>query len=225
MDSLEVARGPLLLSFQVGIYATIVAAIIGIAVAALLANYRFVGREIIDIVFTAPIVMPPTVLGYYVLVTLGRSSFIGRAFESVTGSSIVFTKTGAVIAAAIGAMPLVVKSVRTGLEDVDRTLIHAARTLGATPARAFFTIQLPLAKRAVAAALMLAFARALGDFGVTLMVAGDIPGKTQTAALAIYDAIQAQRDRDALVMIVVLTVTVAIFLYVVGKLTEKEHSG
>jgi molybdate transport system permease protein len=222
--SFEVARGPLFLSFQVGILATILSAVIGITVAALLANYRFPGRDVVDVVFTAPIVMPPTVLGYYVLVTLGRTSVIGRAFEALTGTSIVFTKTGAVVAATIGALPLVVKYVRAALEDVDRNLIHAARTLGATPARAFFTIQLPLAMRGVVAALMLAFARSLGDFGVTLMVAGDIPDKTQTAALAIYDAIQGHRDQDAEVMIVVLTLTVAAFLYGVGKLTAKEQN-
>src|SRR4051794_12455073 len=110
----------------------LLAAAIGIAVAALLANYRFPGRDLLDVVFTAPLVMPPTVLGYYVLVMLGRRSLIGRAFESLTGDSIVFTLTGAVIAATIGALPLVVKSVRAALEQTDPTLMLAARTLGAT---------------------------------------------------------------------------------------------
>ena len=164
------------------------------------------------------------ITGYYVLVLLGRRSFLGHAFESLTGTSIVFTKVGAVVAAVIGALPLVVKSVRTALEETDPTLVQAARTLGATPLRAFFTIQLPLAYRGIAAALMLAFARALGDFGVTLMVAGDIPGQTQTASLAIYDAIQAHRERDAAVMIAVLTGVVIVLLYIVGKLTALERS-
>jgi molybdate transport system permease protein len=216
--------GPLLLSFEIAAIATLVTAIIGVAAAAILANFRFFGRDLVDVFFTAPIVMPPTVLGYYVLVLLGRQSLLGRAFESVTGSSIVFTKVGAVVAAVIGAIPLVVKSVRTALEETDPTLMLAARTLGATPLRAFFTIQLPLAYRGIAAALMVAFARALGDFGVTLMVAGDIPGETQTAALAIYDAIQAHREADALFMVVVLTGLVIALLYVVGKLTSSERS-
>ncbi|MBN9165319.1 MAG: molybdate ABC transporter permease subunit, partial [Myxococcales bacterium] len=185
---------PLFLSFEIAAAATIIAALVGVAVAAILANFRFPGRDLVDVLFTAPIVMPPTVLGYYVLVLLGRRSFLGHAFESLTGTSIVFTKVGAVVAAVIGALPLVVKSVRTALEETDPTLVQAARTLGATPLRAFFTIQLPLAYRGIAAALMLAFARALGDFGVTLMVAGDSPGLTQTASLAIYDAIQAHRE-------------------------------
>jgi molybdate transport system permease protein len=213
--------GPLLLSFEVATVATLLAAIIGIGVAALLANYRFVGRDLLDVVFTAPMVMPPTVLGYYVLVVLGRRSVLGHAYESLTGSSIVFTFTGAVVAATIGALPLVVKSVRAALEQTDPTLILAARTLGATRLRAFFSVQLPLATRGIAAALMLAFARAVGDFGVTLMVAGDIPGKTRTASLAIYNAIQAQREQEAMLMVVVLTTVCLALLYAVGKLTAR----
>ena len=215
--------GPLFLSFEVATIATLLAAVVGIGVAALLANFRFFGRDLLDVIFTAPMVMPPTVLGYYVLVLLGRRSFIGHAFEALTGTSIVFTLTGAVVAATIGAMPLVVKSVRAALEQTDPTLMLAARTLGATPLRAFFSVQLPLATRGIAAALMLAFARAIGDFGVTLMVAGDIPGKTRTASLAIYDAIQAQRESDAAAMVAVLTALVLGLLYAVGKLTARRE--
>ena len=216
--------GPLLLSFEIAAVATVIAAVIGVAVAAILANFRFPGRDLVDVIFTAPLVMPPTVLGYFVLVLLGRRSMLGHAFESLTGTSIVFTKVGAVVAAVIGGLPLVVKSVRTALEEIDPTLVLAARTLGATRLRALLSIQLPLAYRGIAAALMLAFARSLGDFGVTLMVAGDIPGETQTAALAIYDAIQAHREREAGVMIAVLTGVVIVLLYVVGKLTARERS-
>lgn len=213
--------GPLYLSFEVASIATLLAAVVGVTAAAVLANLRFRGRELIDVLFTAPLVMPPTVLGYYVLVVLGRRSVLGQGFESLTGTSIVFTKVGAVVAATIGGLPLVVKSARSALEEVDPTLRFAARTLGATPLRVFFTVQLPLARRGVIAALMLAFARALGDFGVTLMVAGDIPGSTQTASLAIYDAIQAQRDQDATSMVVTLTAIVIVILYAVGKLTAR----
>ena len=201
--------------------ATVLAAFVGVAVAALLANVRFPGRDLVEVLFTAPLVMPPTVLGYYVLVLLGRRSILGHAFEAITGTSIVFTVVGAVIAAVIGALPLVVKSSRTALEEIDPTLIFAARTLGATPVRAFLTIQLPLAARGIIAALMLAFARSLGDFGVTLMVAGNIPGRTQTASLAIYDAIEAHRESDAATMIIVLTAVCLGLLYAVGKLTPR----
>lgn len=218
----HVQTAPLLLSFEVAILATMIAAVVGIAVAALLANVRFLGRDLVEVVFTAPLVMPPTVLGYYVLVALGRTSMLGRGFETVFGSPIVFTKVGAVVAAVIGALPLVVKSSRTALEETDRALVDAARTLGATPLRAFFSVQLPVAHRGIVAALMLAFARSLGDFGVTLMVAGDIPNETQTASLAIYDAIQAQREGDAGLMIAVLSVLVVVLLWAVSKLTRRE---
>jgi molybdate transport system permease protein len=213
--------GPLFLSFEIAAIATVITAALGIVVAALLANLRFPGRDLVDVFFTAPIVMPPTVLGYYVIVVFGTRSLLGRGFHALTGSAIVFTKVGVVLAAVIGAMPLVVRSVRTALEETDPTLVLVARTLGATPLRAFFTIQLPLAYRGVVAALMLAFARSLGDFGLTLMIAGDIPGVTKTAALAIYDALQAQRDRDATFMVVVLTIIVSVLLYIVGKLTAR----
>ena len=213
------AWAPLLLSFQVAIAATLVAAVLGVALAAWLANGRFPGRDLVDVLLTAPMVLPPTVLGYYLLVSIGRNSLIGSAFEALTGSSIVFTRTGAVVAATVGAIPIVVKSSRAALEGVDPILIHAARTLGATPLRALLTVQLPLATRGITAALMLAFARSLGDFGVTLMIAGNIPGETQTASLAIYDAISAHRDADALGMAAVLTTIAVTLLYGANRLS------
>jgi molybdate transport system permease protein len=197
----HVELAPLALSLQIAALATLFAAIVGVGIATLLANVRFRGRDLVDVLVTAPIVLPPTVLGYYLLVALGRRSAIGHAFEAVFGSSIVFTRTGAVVAATVGALPLVVKTGRAALEGVEPTLIRAARTLGAGATRAFFTVQLPLAARGIVAALMLAFARSLGDFGITLMVAGDIPGETQTASLAIYDAIQEHREGAALGMV------------------------
>jgi molybdate transport system permease protein len=218
--------GPLALSLWIATLATLIAAIVGIGLATLLANVRFRGRDLVDVVVTAPIVLPPTVLGYYLLVAVGRRSVIGHAFEAVFGSSIVFTRTGAVLAATAGAFPLVVKSARAALEGVDATLMRAARTLGASPSRAFFTVQAPLAARGIIAALMLAFARSLGDFGITLMVAGDIPGETQTASLAIYDAIQEHRDGAALGMVLALTATAIAILYTVNKLsTGTRHAG
>lgn len=212
---------PLALSLQIATLATLVAAIAGIGLATLLASARFPGRDLLDVVVTAPLVLPPTVLGYYLLVMLGRRSAVGHLFEAVFGTSIVFTRAGAVVAATVGALPLVVKSARAALEGVEPTLVHAARTLGAGPTRAFFTVQLPLARRGILAALMLAFARSLGDFGITLMVAGDIPGETQTASLAIYDAIQEHRDAAALGMVLTLTAIAIAILYTVNKLTGR----
>ncbi len=203
--------------------ATILATAIGVGLGLLLSSKRLVGRDLIDAIATAPLVMPPTVLGYYLLVVLGRRSLLGHAWEAMTGSSIVFTRTGAVVAATIGSLPLVIKSSRAALEGVDRALISAARTLGASPARVFFTIQAPLASRGLVAGVMLGFARALGDFGVTLMVAGDIPTETQTAALAIYDAIQSRREAEAAGMVAVLTGIAVLALYSVNKLTRRRE--
>jgi len=216
-----VSYDPLFLSFKIGFIATFVSAILGTALAALLSNKRVPGREVLDVLITAPMVLPPTVLGYYVLVSLGRRSALGGFYESVTGSPIVFTQVGAVIAATIGALPLVVKSARAALESVDPVLVLAARTLGASPLRAFVTVQLPLAAGGIVAGLMLGFARSLGDFGVTLMVAGDIPGETQTASLAIYDAIQGNREGEALGMVSVLTGVAIALLYGINKLTRR----
>ena len=224
LSNSAVYAAPLLLSFEFAIVATLLAATLGIALGLLLSR-PFPGRDLIDVVVTAPIVLPPTVLGYYVLVTLGRKSALGQAFEALTGSPIVFTRTGAVVAAVIGALPLTTKSARAALEGVDRHLVLAARTLGAGPVRAFLTVHLPLATRGIVAGTMLGFARSLGDFGVTLMVAGDIPGETQTAALAIYDAIQAGRDRDAAFLSGLLTVLAAVMLYVTTKLTGRADGG
>jgi molybdate transport system permease protein len=215
--------GPLLLSLQIAALATLISGVVGVTLASWLANSRFAGRDIVDVVLTAPLVLPPTVLGYYLLVVLGHRSVIGRSFEALFGAPIVFTRTGAVVAAVAGSLPLVVKSGRAALEGVDRTLSQAARTLGATPVRAFFTVQLPLAGGGIVAALMLAFARCLGDFGITLMVAGDIPGQTETASLAIYDAIQEHREGVAWKMAVALTAAALAILYLVSKLTAVER--
>ncbi len=194
------------------------AAVLGIVVAAVLANVPFPGRDLVDVLVTAPIVLPPTVLGYYVLVAIGRRSGIGHAFEGIFGAPIVFTRAGAVVAATVGGLPLVAKSGRAALEAVDPTFVRAARSLGAGPVRAFVTVQLPLARRGVLAAVMLAFARSLGDFGITLMVAGDIPGETQTASLALYDAIQEHRDAAAMGLALSLTAVGIAVLYAANKL-------
>jgi molybdate transport system permease protein len=214
---------PLILSFEVAAVATLFTTVIGVWLATILANRRFRGRELLDIAITIPMVMPPTVLGWYVVVAIGKESFIGRSYEWLFGRRIVFSFTGAVIAAIIGSLPLIVKSARTALEGVDPNLLKAARTLGANSRRVFFTVQLPLAAPGVLAGVMLGFAHALGNFGLTLMIAGNIPGETRTASLAIYDAIQANRRNDALLMIAVLSAFAILTLYVVAKLTRKPH--
>lgn len=212
---------PLALSFQVAALATLVAGVAGVALAGLIARTRFRGSDLLDVIITAPMVLPPTVLGYYLLHVLGRNSAIGRAYEAVTGSSLVFTPAAAVLAAAVAAFPFVVKAARAAMEDVDPRLVGAAATLGASPLRVFLTVTLPLSRNGVLAGLTLGFARALGDFGVTLMVAGNIPGLTQTGALAIYDAVQANREAQAAGMAAVMTALAVAALYAGTKLVRR----
>jgi molybdate transport system permease protein len=214
---------PLFLSVEVAVLATLIAGVLGVAAASLLANVKFFGRDALDAILCGPLVLPPTVLGYYLLVLFGRRSFLGGVYEHLTGSSIVFTRTGAVLAAAVGALPLIVKFSRAALEGVDPLLVPAARTLGASPLRALVTIQIPVAARGIVAAVMLGFARSLGDFGATLMVAGDIPGETQTASLSIFDSIQAQEQGEAVVMIVLLSAVAFWSLYLANKLIARGH--
>lgn len=212
---------PLLLSFEVSCLATLIAGVLGVALARALTRSRFPGAQLLDALLNAPLVLPPTVLGYYLLVLLGRTSAIGRAYESLTGSSIVFTPTGAVCAASLAALPFVARSARAALESVESRFVEAAASLGATPSRAFWRVQLPLARRGILAGLTLGFARSLGDFGVTLMVAGNIPGRTQTASLSIYDALEAGRDQEAAGLAAILTTLSVLALYAINRLGQK----
>ena len=205
---------PLLLSLEAALIATLVAGVVGVTLGALLARPRMPGRHLLDALIAAPMVMPPTVLGYYVLVTVGRKSAIGGLYRDLFGSDLTFT---------IGALPMIAKAARTAFEGVDPTLPRAARTLGAGRVRAFFTVTLPLAAPGVIGGLMLGFARGLGDFGVTLMVAGDIPGETQSAPLAIYDHVQAKREHAAAMSSLVLTIGAVVILYAVNRLTRDRH--
>jgi molybdate transport system permease protein len=211
---------PLALSFEVAIVATAIASALGVALAGVLTLPRLIGREVIDSAITAPMVLPPTVLGYYLLVALGRESAIGHLFEALFGTPIVFSRGGAVVAATIGALPLITKASRAALESVDARLVDAARTLGASSLRGFLRVSLPLARRGIFAGVMLGFARALGDFGVTLMVAGNIPGRTRTASLAIYDAVLAGRDADATRLSLIMTALAIAVLVVAAHLTR-----
>lgn len=209
---------PIRLSLQVALLATLLALGTGVAGGWLLARRDFRGREWLDAAFSLPLVLPPTVLGYYLLVLLGQSSPLGRGFEAVFGFRLIFTWQAAVVAATIHALPLVVRSSRAAFEGVAPQLEQAARTLGASEWEIFRRVTLPLARRGVLAAATLAFARALGDFGATLMVAGNIPGRTQTAAVAIYDAVQAGRGEQAFVLAVVISALALVLLYLANKL-------
>ena len=178
---------PLLLSFKVASLATLLVVVVGLAVAGLATRLSVRSRYVVRLGATMPLVLPPTVLGYYLLVMVGRDSALGTAWRSVFGFDLVFTWQAAVMAAAVASFPLFFMSALPALEDIDRSIINAARTLGKTESQIFLQIKLPLAWRSILSGASLAFARAMGDFGVTLMVAGNIPGQTRTAPLAIYD--------------------------------------
>jgi molybdate transport system permease protein len=204
---------PLMLTLKVAIWATLINLILGVAVAYGLARWRWAVREVVDAILTLPMVLPPTVLGYYLLVLLGRRSPFGQWLAQF-GIEIVFTWQGAVIASSVVAFPLVLKAARAAFEQVDPQLEDAARVLGVSPFGIFFRVTLPLAHRGIAAGTLLAFARALGEFGATLMLAGSLPGRTQTLSVAIYEAVQAGDDgtAGALVVIVSLICIAALLL-------------
>lgn len=206
------------LTLHVAGWATLWALLGGTVMGFLLARSRFPGRQLLDALLMLPLVLPPTVLGYYLIVTLGRRSLLGRWLAEGPGIELIFTARGAVVAAAVVAFPLVFKSARAAFEEVDRHLEQAARVLGASETKVFVRITLPLATRGIAAGTMLAFARAMGEFGATLMIAGNIPGQTQTLSMAVYDAVQSGNDSLANVLVAVISVVCVLVLLLAGRL-------
>jgi len=210
---------PLWLSLRVAVISTALALGFGLWLAWLLANRDFRGKEVLDAAVTLPLVLPPTVLGYYLLVLLGRHSPVGRLYETIFGSPLVFSWQAAVVAAWFHSAPLLVKSARAAFESLDRSYERAARNLGASELRLFWKVTLPLARRSILAAAALAFARSLGDFGVTLMIAGNIPGRTQTVAIAIYDAVEAGNGTVARVLVLIISAVALLVLTIANRLT------
>jgi len=215
---------PLALTLKVAGIATLLALLSGGLCGYLLARHRFPGRELVDALCTLPLVMPPTVLGYYLIVLIGRRGWIGAWLWDTLGINLMFTWQGAVLASAIVAFPLVFKSARAAFEGVDTQLENAARTLGVSELGVFVRVTLPLAWRGILAGSMLAFARAMGEFGATLMVAGNIPGKTQTLSLAVYDAVQAGQDDLANFLVLLTSVVVVAILMGSGRLLRPAHA-
>ncbi|SPR99124.1 molybdate ABC transporter permease subunit [Cupriavidus taiwanensis] len=208
---------PLLLSLKVAGWATALNAVLGVGAAWALARWRSPLRDVVDAVLTLPLVLPPTVLGYYLLVLVGRRGVFGEWLARL-GIELVFTWQGAVLASTIVAFPLVLKSARAAFEGVDHQLENAARVLGVPEAGIYFRVTLPLAARGIIAGVLLAFARALGEFGATLMIAGNLPGRTQTLSVAIYEAVQAGDDNTANLLVLVTSVTCVLLLVVAGRL-------
>ena len=214
---------PLWLSLKVALWATALAGALGIALGWLLARRAFVGRDTLDALLVLPMVLPPTVLGYYLLVLIGRNGPLGAWLDASFGIRLLFTWQGAVIAAAIVALPLIYKAARAAFEDIDPQFAQAARTLGCGEWAVFLRVTLPLAVRGIAAGLVLTFARSLGEFGATLMVAGNLPGKTQTLSIAVYDAVQAGRDAEALWLTLVISAACVVALLLAARLLRARH--
>lgn len=209
---------PLALTLKVAGWATVINLFLGVAAGFALARGRFRGRDLLDAALTLPMVMPPTVLGYYLLVLIGTQGPVGGWLLSTFGIRLIFTWQAAVIAATVVSFPLVFKAARAAFETVDPQLEDAARTLGIGELAVFFRVSLPLAWRGILAGLLLAFARALGEFGATLMVAGSIPGQTQTLSIAVYEAVQAGQDDAANFLVAVTSLTCIAVLLAAGRL-------
>lgn len=212
---------PLWLSLKVAVVSTVIALGAGLWIAYILANRDFRGKAVADAAVTLPLVLPPTVLGYYLLVLLGRSSPLGKLWEKIFGEPLVFTWKAAVVAALFHSLPLLVKSSRAALESIDRSCERAARTLGASEWKLFWRVTLPMARRSILAAAALAFARSLGEFGATLMIAGNIPDRTQTMAVAIYDALNAGNTTLALTLVLLISAIALAILAFTARLESR----
>ena len=208
----------LALTLKVAGWSTALNLVLGVAIGHAMARWRFPGRELLDALLTLPMVMPPTVLGYYMLVLIGTQGPIGAWLLQHFGIRLIFSWQAAVIAATVVSFPLVFKSARAAFETVDPQLEDAARLLGVGEPAVFFRVSLPLAWRGVLAGMLLAFARALGEFGATLMVAGSIPGKTQTLSIAVYEAVQAGQDDTANFLVAVTSLVCVSVLLAAGRL-------
>lgn len=217
------ALTPLLLTLKVASLATFFSFLAGVVLAKFMAQSRFPGKEWLDAILTLPLVLPPTVLGYYLIVLVGRKGWLGQFLWESFGISLMFTWQGAVIASAVVSFPLVFKSARAAFEAVDHNLEKAARTLGSSELAVFLRVSLPLAWRGLLAGAMLAFARAMGEFGATLMIAGNLPGKTQTLSLAVYSAVQAGNDNLATTLVLITSVVCVLVLVSSGTILKSSY--
>ncbi len=196
---------PVFLSLKVAVLAVLVVTVIGVPLARVMARAEFHGKDVVEAALTLPLVLPPSVVGYALLMCIGKNSPLGQALDSA-GISLIFTWYAAIIASSVVAFPLMYQSAKAAFQSVDLTLEDAARTLGAKEIRVFFTITLPLAWPGIVSGIVLSFARALGEFGATLMVAGNIPGRTQTIPLAIFFAVDAGDNATANTLVALTTV-------------------
>ncbi|MBI1824118.1 MAG: molybdate ABC transporter permease subunit [Nitrospirae bacterium] len=212
---------PFYLSLLVASTATVLITVLGLALAYVLEKCEFRGKTFLDALVTVPIVLPPTVVGYYLILLFGRNGLFGKPIYQATGFSFTFSWEGAVLASTVVALPLMVKVSMAAIRAVDPELIHVSYSLGKSEWRTFFQIILPIAKGGVMAGIVLSFARALGEFGATLMIAGNIPGKTSTMPLAIYSAFEGGHDQRAQALALLLTLFSIATVYLAGHWTRK----
>jgi len=216
---------PLYLSFAVSLTSTVISLVIGLPIAYFLSSKRGRVVNFLDTLTSLPIVLPPTVLGYYLLVLLGRQSPIGQFLEDTFGVMLVFTPLGVVIAATVVSIPYLIKTAKTAFLEINEDYLNAARLLGRNEFNIFMTIIIPISWRGIVAGLTMCFMRALGDFGTTLMVGGNIPGQTTTMSIAIYNALQAGNKDMANVLVLIMTGIAVIVLFILNSMEQKVGKG
>ena len=226
-SSLEIVWPALWISLRVAGAATVLAMVTGGTLAYVLVRYRFWGKFWLEAIATLPLVMPPTVVGFFLLQLLGSQSLFGKWLDQTFGIRLIFSWQGATIAAAVMAFPLMFKTTKAALQSVDPTFLEAAATLGQPEWAIATKIWIPLASRGILAGILLSFTRALGEFGATLMVAGNIPKVTQTMPMAIYEAVQTGDDNLALIFVAILTslsiLSLVLTQYLEGRTTIHHH--
>lgn len=206
---------PLWISLKTAFLATIITSIIGIFVSYKMANYKGRGRGLIDGIFTLPLILPPTVIGFFLLLICGKNGFVGKIFLSFN-KNIIFSWSATVIAATVVAFPMMYRTCRSAFEQIDKNMISAARTLGLSETKIFFKIAIPLAWPGIIGGLVLSFARALGEFGATLMIAGNIPGRTQTMPVAIFFAVEGGDMNKAMIWVLIIVAISFIMIFLLN---------
>ena len=213
---------PLWISLKTAFLATIITSIIGIFISYKTANYKGRGRGFIDGIFTLPLILPPTVIGFFLLLICGKNGFVGKIFMSFN-KNIIFSWSATVIAATVVAFPMMYRTCRSAFEQIDRNMISAARTLGLSETKIFFKIAIPLAWPGIIGGVVLAFARALGEFGATLMIAGNIPGRTQTMPLAIFFQVQAMNYKGAMLWVATIVAISVVMILILNFWSDKQQ--
>ncbi|WP_370575937.1 molybdate ABC transporter permease subunit [Methanomethylovorans sp.] len=211
---------PLFITLKISLVSSLIVAILGTLISYVLARREFVGKWLVDVLVTLPMILPPTVTGYMLVLLLGKNGTFGKVLFDLTGISLLFTWQVAVIAAFVVSLPLMVKTTTAAIEAVDRELEYVAYTLGRSELETALFITLPLAKRGILAGIVLSFARAVGEFGATLMVAGNIPGRTNTMAISIYSAFQGGNSELANTLVIILVLMSLISMAVTTKLVN-----